>query len=107
MAAKPSRPASGAGRKKGAPPSAGARDLARRVREATQLTGSQKRYWLRVLPFLQPVDQERLDAILRGELPESDGAATTGSGDGSGPALLPGEADSSGSPGAGDLPQGP
>ena len=47
------------------------RDLARRVRQNRALSGSQKRYWLAVLPHLKPEDRERLDAILRGDAPPS------------------------------------
>jgi len=43
------------------------RDLARRVRTSKHLTGSQKRYWLAVLPHLHVGDRERLDGILRGD----------------------------------------
>jgi hypothetical protein len=39
------------------------------VRASKHLSRTLKRYWLTVLPHLQPADQERLDAILRGESP--------------------------------------
>jgi len=48
--------------------------LAARVRSSKLLSGTLKRYWLTVLPHLQPADRERLDAILRGEV-SADGAA--------------------------------
>jgi hypothetical protein len=41
------------------------RELARRVRTSALLTPALRRYWLEVLPHLQPVDRLRLDAILR------------------------------------------
>lgn len=97
MPAKPPRTGAGPSRRKGALPS-GARDLARRVRESAQLSGSQKRYWLRVLPFLQPADQARLDAILRGEVPPE----TVGDPD---PAASPSDPAPSGPSGAPDLPK--
>ena len=43
------------------------RALAARVRASKHLSRTLKRYWLTVLPHLQPADQERLDSILRGE----------------------------------------
>ena len=45
----------------------GTRALAARVRASKHLSRTLKRYWLTVLPHLQPADQARLDAILRGE----------------------------------------
>ena len=45
----------------------GTRALAARVRASKHLSRTLKRYWLTVLPHLQPADQERLDSILRGE----------------------------------------
>lgn len=41
------------------------RQLARRVRASKVLTPSLRRYWLAVLPHLNPADRHRLDAILR------------------------------------------
>jgi hypothetical protein len=56
------RPASG--------PAAGAsRDLARRIRASRVLTPALRRYWLAVLPHLEPEDRERLEAILRRAAP--------------------------------------
>ena len=47
-------------------PAAGAsRDLARRIRASRVLTPALRRYWLAVLPHLEPEDRERLEAILR------------------------------------------
>ena len=51
----------------GAGKAGGTRALAARVRASKHLSRTLKRYWLIVLPHLQPADQARLDAILRGE----------------------------------------
>lgn len=66
------------GRRTAAPPAAGAaprpapagRDLAKRVRASKALTAAQRRYWLAVLPHLEPADRARLDAILGGAAPD-------------------------------------
>ena len=50
----------------------GTRALAARVRASKHLSRTLKRYWLTVLPHLQPADQARLDAILRGESPATE-----------------------------------
>ncbi|HEY3034925.1 MAG TPA: hypothetical protein VGJ54_09725 [Streptosporangiaceae bacterium] len=55
----------------------GTRALAARVRASKHLSGTLKRYWLTVLPHLQPADRERLDAILRGEM-TGDGQSPAG-----------------------------
>ncbi len=47
------------------PDAAEVRQLARRVRASKVLTPSLRRYWLAVLPHLNPADRHRLDAILR------------------------------------------
>jgi hypothetical protein len=46
------------------------RDLAKRVRASKALTAAQRRYWLAVLPYLEPADRARLDAILGGAAPD-------------------------------------
>jgi hypothetical protein len=47
------------------------------VRASKHLSRTLKRYWLTVLPHLQPADQERLDAILRGEAEATELPETT------------------------------
>ena len=65
------RPAPPAAAPPGAPPAAApTRDLARRVRTARALTAAQRRYWLAVLPYLEPADRARLDAILGPAAPD-------------------------------------
>ena len=54
------------------------RELARRVRQTRNLTGTQKKYWIAVLPHLRPDDRDRLDAILRGDVTPGDGASPHG-----------------------------
>jgi hypothetical protein len=58
-----------------ASPPPNTRELARRVRATPHLSGSQKKYWLSILPHLRPQDRARLDAILRGD-PAPDSGAT-------------------------------
>jgi hypothetical protein len=65
------RPASG--------PAAGAsRDLARRIRASRVLTPALRRYWLAVLPHLEPEDRERLETILRRAAPAAPAAPDPG-----------------------------
>ena len=52
----------------GAGKAGGTLALAARVRASKHLSRTLKRYWLTVLPHLEPADQARLDAILRGEI---------------------------------------
>lgn len=42
------------------------------MRASKHLSRTVKRYWLTVLPHLEPADQARLDAILRGESPATE-----------------------------------
>ena len=62
------RPAPSGAAPQVAPPAT--RDLARRVRTARALTAAQRRYWLAVLPYLEPADRARLDAILGPAAPD-------------------------------------
>jgi hypothetical protein len=76
--APPDAPSSGpASSREHAPaaPAPPARELARRVRASRVLSGTQKKYWLSVLPHLLPADRARLDAILRGDVAATGGEA--------------------------------
>jgi hypothetical protein len=57
--------------------------LAREVRATKQLSGTAKRYWLRVLPHLRDEDRQRLAGILRGgdAQPAQHGAGDGGGGE--------------------------